>query len=76
MVCANQKNRAPFCPATASISSDMNDNSIKITGNHNHLPQPVDVPMIFLRSAIGLQATRLESLCKSTRQLYNQETVM
>lgn len=76
MVCVNQKNRTRFCPATASICSNMNDNSIKVTGEHNHLPQPVDVPMIFLRSAIGLQATRSESMSKSIRQLYNQETVM
>ncbi|XP_050061830.1 uncharacterized protein LOC114129298 isoform X2 [Aphis gossypii] len=45
LVCENQKNKAEFCPVMASISADMNNNRIKTTGQHNHLPRRVDISM-------------------------------
>lgn len=71
-MCESQK-KEPKCPVTASINADMNDNIIKIKRKHNHLPQEVNVPMILLRSAIGLRGTSLESLSIPARDLYNQE---
>ncbi|XP_015373381.1 PREDICTED: uncharacterized protein LOC107168475 [Diuraphis noxia] len=73
LVCENQKNKTEFCPVMASISVDLNNNRIKTTGKHNHLPRQVDISMVNLRRAIGLQATRSESLSIPIKQLYNQE---
>jgi len=60
----------------ASISVDLNNNRIKTTGKHNHLPRQVDISMVNLRRAIGLQATKSESLSTPIKQLYNQEITM
>lgn len=59
----------------ASISVNMNDNRIKTTRQHNHPPRQVDISMVNLRRAIGLQATRSESLSIPIKQLYNQEII-
>lgn len=72
LVCESQKKKSK-CPVTASISADMNNNIIKIKKQHNHMPQEVDIPMILLRSAIGLRGTSPESLSTPIRELYNQE---
>ncbi|KAL4125855.1 hypothetical protein QTP88_010095 [Uroleucon formosanum] len=75
LVCENQKNKTVFCPVMASISVNMNDNRIKTTRQHNHPPRQVDISMVNLRRAIGLQATRSESLSIPIKQLYNQEII-
>lgn len=75
LVCENQKNKAEFCPVMASISADMNNNRIKTTGQHNHLPRRVDISMVNLRRAIGLQATRSGSLSIPIKELYNQAII-
>jgi len=59
----------------ASISVDMNNNRIKTTGQHNHLPRQVDISMVNLRRTICLQATRSGSLSIPIKQLYNQAII-
>jgi len=49
-----KKNRAEFCPTTAFICADMNENWIRINLNHNHNPPVVDIPMVHLRRSIGM----------------------
>lgn len=75
MVCENKKNKGGTCPVMASISVNLNDNRIKTSGPHNHLPRQVNIPMIHLRRAIGLQGTNSRTLSIPARQLYNQEKV-
>uniref|UniRef100_A0A2S2P7X5 FLYWCH-type domain-containing protein n=2 Tax=Schizaphis graminum TaxID=13262 RepID=A0A2S2P7X5_SCHGA len=75
LVCENQKNKTEFCPVMASISVDMNNNRIKTTGQHNHLPRQVDISMVNLRRTICLQATRSGSLSTPIKQLYYQAII-
>lgn len=75
MVCENKKNKCETCPVIASISVNLNDNRIKTTGQHNHLPRLVDIPMVHLRRAIGLLGTNSRTLSTPAKQLYNREKV-
>lgn len=73
LVCENKKNKAKFCPVLATISVDLSDNRIKTSGQHNHLPRKVDIPMVFFRRAIALEASKNELRSTSVRHLYDQE---
>ncbi|VVC46067.1 Hypothetical protein CINCED_3A001911 [Cinara cedri] len=73
LVCENKKNKVKSCPVLATISIDLNDNRIKTTGPHKHLPRQVNIPMLFFRRAIAIEASKTELLSTSVRQLYDQE---
>jgi len=52
-----KKNRAQFCPTTAIVSVEINENWIRTNINHNHLPPIVDILMVHLRRRIGMAGT-------------------
>jgi len=75
LVCENQKNRAEFCPTTAIISADMNENRIRTNLNHNHNPPVVDIPMVHLRRSIGMAGINSGKMSNSIRNIYNNEII-
>jgi len=74
-VCENQKNRTAFCPATAYVNTNINDNTITVLGLHNHAPRLADVPMVHLRRTIGIAGTKPGTLSTSAGEIYNREIV-
>lgn len=64
-----------LCPATAIISVDCNENWIKTSRRHNHLPPVVDVPN-HLRQSIGITGTNSEGTTNSIKQVYDGGTAM
>jgi len=75
LVCENQKNRTEFCPTTAIISVDINENWIRTNRNHNHYPPVVDIPMVHLRRSIELAGTSTGRTLNSIRNVYNNEII-
>lgn len=74
-MCENQKNRTAFCPVTAYVNTNINDNAITVLGLHYHAPRLVDVPMVHLRRAIGITGTKPGNMSTSVREIYNREIV-
>lgn len=60
----------------ATISTDFKNKSIIITGQHNHLPQEVNIQRSHLRRAISLKGTKIDSMNTTIKQIYNQEKAM
>lgn len=75
LVCENQKNKAEFCPSTAIISVDINENWLRSNIRHNHFPPIVDIPVAHLRRSIGIAGTTTGRLSNSIRHIYNNEIV-
>lgn len=60
----------------ATINTNTENKLIIITGQHNHLPQEVNIQMHHLRRATGVKSTKIDSLNTTVTQIYNQEKAL
>ncbi|KAF0764585.1 MULE domain-containing protein [Aphis craccivora] len=51
-----------FCPTTAIICADMNENWKWTNLNHNHNPPIVNIPMVHLRRSIGMAGIKTQMM--------------
>ncbi|XP_025205737.1 uncharacterized protein LOC112602037 [Melanaphis sacchari] len=76
LVCERQKSRYhEYCPCTASVSTELIDNRIKVRHQHNHGPADIDLHVPFLREAIGARSIDPENMSVSVRTAYNNAIV-
>ncbi|XP_060868551.1 uncharacterized protein LOC132943527 [Metopolophium dirhodum] len=76
LVCERQKSGLyEYCPCTASVSTEVIDNIIRVRNRHNHRPADINLHVPFLREAIGAKGIDPENMSVSVRTVYNNAIV-
>ncbi|CAI6357035.1 unnamed protein product [Macrosiphum euphorbiae] len=75
LVCERQKQRNQYCPSTATVSANLNDNRIRLGFYHDHPPRVIDLNVPFLRETIGERGIDPAVTTSFMRTLYNNEII-
>jgi len=76
LVCERQKKRNQYCPSTATVSTNFNDNRIHLGYYlHDHQPGVIDLNVPFLRETIGERGIDPVVTTSFMRTLYNNEII-
>lgn len=75
LVCERQKKRNQYCPSTAIVSTNLNDNRIHLGYYHDHQPGVIDLNVPFLRETIGERGIDPAVTTSFMRTLYNNEII-
>ncbi|KAL4103818.1 hypothetical protein QTP88_019153 [Uroleucon formosanum] len=75
LVCKRQKKRNHFCPSTVTVSTNYNDNRIRLGNYHDHEPGVIDLNVPFLREAISERGIDPAVTTSFMRTLYNNEII-
>ncbi|XP_060858630.1 uncharacterized protein LOC132935997 [Metopolophium dirhodum] len=75
LVCERQKKRNQYCPSTATVSTNLNDNRIHLWYYHNLQSGVIDLNLPFLRETIGERGIDPAVTTSFMRTLYNNEII-
>jgi len=74
--CERQKSQLhDYCNCTATVSTELVGNMIKVRNQHNHGPVDINLHVPFLREAIGARGIDPENMSVSVRTVYNNAFV-
>ncbi|CAI6343719.1 unnamed protein product [Macrosiphum euphorbiae] len=74
LVCERQKKRNQYCPSTATVSTNLNDNRIHLGYYQHYQPGVIDLNVPFLRETIGERGID-PAVTSFMRTLYSNEII-